>query len=561
MANLYEQKVWLKLYPERYPSDFQAPNISAIDVFNQCVSRHPQAPAIHYFDGTLAYGELDSLANSMAAGLSDLGVVKGDRVILHLQNIPQFLIAHYACWKLGAIVVPLNPMYKERELQFYCSDSGAKVLITMESCYPEARGLMGKTPLNQIITASELDFLPSGYSIPSMLKGSKKEKIRETLDFVNFLNKHQGAGFTKAKVKPQDVAYLHYTSGTTGTPKGAMNTHANVVFCAHVFRMAYDINKEDKLLGIAPFIHITGTIDYLALGALLGIPIIAFFRFDPGEALRLAEKWKATFTISTLTAFISLLDHPDLSKRDISSLKKVASGGASVAEAFLKRFEQATGIYIHNAYGLTESTSPAIYTPLGVRGPVDRDTNALSIGFPLPGITARIIEVETGADLPPGETGEILVKGPNVIPGYWNKPEETAKAIKDGWLYTGDIGKMDENGWFYIVDRKKDMINVSGFKVWPREVEDVLYMHPAVKEACVIGVPDSYRGETVKAFIILKESYQGEVTPEELIQFCRSRMAAYKSPRIVEITTEIPKTLTGKMLKRQLREEEVRKRN
>ena len=560
MASIYEERVWLKHYPKGYPSDYQSPNISAIDLFMQSVSSHLQTPAIHYFDGTLTHGELDSLASSMAAGLSDLGVKKADRVILQLQNIPQFLIALYACWKLGAIVVPLNPMYKGRELEFYCNDSGAEVFITMESCYPEVKGLLDKTPLKWIITTSELDFLPSEYPIPSVLKTSKKEKFEGTQDLMDFLSRYEGARFAESKPTPQEVAYLTYTSGTTGPPKGAMNTHGNVVFGAHTYRMAWDLNKEDRILAVAPFFHVTGSIAQLATASSVGIPVIAFFRFEPGEVLRLTEKWQASVIVGPLTVFIGLLDHPDFKKRDISSLKKMISGGAPVAEGFVNRFEQATGKYIHNGYGLTETTSPSITTPLGLRDPVDPDTNALSIGFPIPSTVAKIADVETGVELPPGEVGEIIIKGPTVVPGYWNNPEETANAIKDGWLYTGDVGKMDEDGWFYIVDRKKDLINASGYKVWPRDVEDVLYMHPAVKEACVVGVPDLYRGETVKAFVTLTESYKGKTTPEELIEFCRDKMAAYKRPRVIEIIPEIPKTVSGKMLRRQLREEELKRK-
>lgn len=556
MTNVYEERVWLKLYPKWYPPDFQAPNIPAIGLFKQSVFNHPQTPAVHYFDGTLTYSELDSLASSMAAGLSDLEVKKGDRVILQLQNIPQFLIALYACWKLGAIVVPLNPMYRERELEFYSNDSGAEIFITMESCYPEVKRLIGKTPLRSVITTSELDFLPPQYPIPSILKKSKKEKFSESIDLVGLLGKYKDTHIAEAKVGPQDIAYLTFTSGTTGPPKGAMNSHANVVFSAYTDQIACRLNNEDKILAIAPFIHVTGSVSHLAVASLVGIPVITFFRFEPGEVLRLAEKWQATITIAPVTAFISLLDHPDFKKRDISSLKKVISGGAAVPARFVSRFEQATGTYIHNWYGLTETTSPGIITPLGLRDPVDPDTNALSIGFPIPSAIAKVVDVETGADLPVGEVGEIVIKGPTVVSGYWNKPEETANAIKNGWLYTGDVGKMDENGWFYIVDRKKDLINASGYNIWPREVEDVLYMHPAVKESCVIGVPDPYRGETVKAFVTLSESYEGKVTPEELIEFCRGKMAAYKYPRIIEIIPEIPKTVSGKVLRRELRKQE-----
>ncbi|MFC1915040.1 class I adenylate-forming enzyme family protein [Chloroflexota bacterium] len=560
MTDEDKQRPWLKLYPEEYPADFSPPDISARDMFEQSVSRSPQVPAIHYFDSTLSYAEVDSLAGSMAAGLADLGVEQGDRVIVQLQNMPQFLIATYACWKLGAIVVPLNPMYKERELEFYCNDSTARLIITMEDCYPEVNGLRNKVPLQEVITTSGLDFLSPDCPVPAILKNSRKEKIGETIDMVALLAKYQGAHFDKAAVTPGDIAYLTYTSGTTGPAKGAMNTHGGIVFSAHAIRALYCLGKDDKIIALAPFIHVTGSVTILATASLAGIPVITFFRFEPGEVLRLTEKWRATMSAGPPTVYISLLSHPDLTKRDISSLEKINSGGASIAPGFVEKFEEVTGKYIHNGYGLTETTAGAIVTPLGYRGPVDSSAGALSIGLPISGTIAKVVDGETGADLPPNKEGEVAIKGPAVIPGYWNKPQETANAIKDGWLYTGDIGKMDENGWFYIIDRKKDLINASGFKVWPREIEDILYTHPAVRETCVIGMPDPYRGETVKAFIVLNEGYQ-HVTPEELIEFCRGQMAAYKYPRAVEIIPEIPKTVSGKMLRRQLREEEAKKRD
>jgi len=560
MAHLHEEGVWVKQYPEGDPKALEVPDISALDMFERTVSRRPQAPAIHYFDSTITYGELDSLTDSMAAGLKDLGVNKGDRVILQLQNIPQFLIALYACWKLTATVVLLNPMYKEREIEFYCNDSGAKVLVTMEDCYPEVERLIGMVPFKWLITTSELDFFPSDSPVPDVLKKSKKKKIRGCIDLVSFLKKYEGTSYTKCKPTPKDIAYFTYTSGTTGPPKGAMNSHGNVVYGSTMVKIAYDLHEQDKILGIGPFIHLTGTVTYLGPASLVGIPVIICFRYDAGEILHLAEKWQATMTNAAQTAFLSLLDHPDFKKREISSLKTVASGGAPVAEGFVKRYEQATGVYIHNTWGLTECTAPGTFTPLPLRSPVDKETNALSVGFPVPGTDTKIVDTETGADLPPGKEGEIVLKSPGVIVGYWNKPEETANAIKDGWLYTGDIGKMDENGWFYVIDRKKDLIVCSGYKVWPREVEDVLYINPAVKGACVVGVPDDYRGENVKAFVALNQDYEGKVTPEELIQFCKARMAAYKYPRICEIVPEIPKTLSGKMLRRQLREEELKKK-
>lgn len=557
MKDIYEKRVWLKNYPDNYPAELAMPDLSALDIFESSAFKYPDSPAIHYFEETITYGELNSLANHMALGLADMGVRKEDRVIIQLQNIPQFLICLYAVWKLGGIVVGLNPMYKERELEYYCNDSQAQVIISLESCYREIMNLPKKTNLKTIITTSELDFIPIGKPLPKLLKTSEKKKLSEAIDLMDILNKYKGGQPPKVFLKPQDIAYLTYTSGTTGFPKGAMNTHGNIVFNANNFQVVCNLDRKDTVVSVAPFFHVTGSIANLAVASLMGIPVIAFFRFEPGEVLRLIEKWKGSMIAASLTVFIALLEHPDLKRRDIRSLTKVISGGAPVPQSFVDRFEKYCNVYIHNWYGLTETTSACTVTPIGVRSPVDPLTKALSVGVPIANSVLKIIDAESGVMLPPGEIGEILVKAPTVIPGYWNNPGETQKAIRDGWLYTGDVGKMDENGWFYIVDRKKDLINVSGYKVWPRDVEDILYEHRAVSEACVIGVPDAYRGETVKAFIILRENYRGKITEKEIIEFAQGKMAAYKYPRIVEFVTELPKTVSGKLLKRELRDGEA----
>ena len=554
MADTVEPRPWLALHPPGYPAHLDAPEMTALDMFECSVRRHPEKPAMHYFDRTLSYGEIDRAANSLAAALVKMGIRKGDRIIVQLQNIPQFLFAVIGSWKAGATVVPLNPMYRERELSFYCRDSGARAFVTMESSGGEARRAIAGTDVQHLITTSELDYVDTSGELPSVLGDSVKVHVEGALDLADILQRHDGAAAPPPGLTRDDVAYITYTSGTTGPAKGAMNTHGNVSYAALAFVTAYGVTGEDRVLAMPPFIHVTGSICLLAVATLVGAPVIACFRFEAGEILRLVEKWRATYTNGPLTAYIALLNHPSIHERDLSSLKKVLSGGAPVAPRVAREFEEVTGTYMHDTYGLTETTSPGIITPMGVRGPIDAETGALSIGFPPPGSTAKIVDLETGADLPPGELGEVVIKGPNIVPGYWQRPEETAHAIRDGWLFTGDVGKMYPEGWFFLVDRKKDLINVSGFKVWPREVEDVLYQHPAVAAACVIGIPDAYRGETVKAYLTLKRGHE-QTPPDEFIEFCRERMAAYKYPRLVEIVDEIPKTATGKMLKRELREQ------
>ena len=553
---VYETRPWVRLYAEGVPPDLPLPRQSAIDQFRATARRAAARPALYYFDRILSFAELDRLSSALAAALHDLGVGRGDRVALFLQNVPQFWIALLAAWKAGAIAVPLNPMFKQEELAYHLDDSGASVLVALESLYEEVgRAALQRTGVRHVITTSELDFLgrEGGAPVPGILAGSSKRMPAETLDLVELCRRRDGAPDPGAEPAPEDVALLTYTSGTTGSPKGAMNTHANVAFNAEVYRTWMRLGPGDVVVGAAPLFHITGLIGHLAAAGLAGVPVILAYRFDAGEMLRLIERWRGTFLVAAITAYVALMNHPDFGRRDLSSLRKAYSGGAPIPAAVVERFEAATGAYIHNIYGLTETTSPSHAVPCGVRAPVDPESGALSVGVPVPSTVVKVVDLETGADLPPGEVGEIVIRGPMVVAGYWQKPEETAHAIRDGWLHTGDVGRMDERGWFYVIDRKKDMIIASGFKVWPREVEDVLYRHPAVREAAVIGVPDPYRGETVKAVVSLKPDHAGQVTPQELIEFCRARMAAYKYPRQIEIVPELPKTLTGKILRRALR--------
>jgi len=347
-----------------------------------------------------------------------------------------------------------------------------------------------------------------------------------------------------------DVAVILYTSGTTGLPKGAQLTHANACFSAQVFRDWIGLGETDSILGIAPLFHVTGLIAHVVLSLLTKTSLVLGYRFEPNVVLDAIAEHHPRFAIGAITAFLSLMNAPDASRAAMSSFKSIFSGGAPIAPAVVAQFNERFGHYIHNSYGLTESTSPAMLVPRDRLAPVDPVSGALSIGVPVFETEVRIAD-ELGNPLAAGELGEILVRGPQVMAGYWNKPAATAEALKDGWLHTGDIGFMDPQGWFYLVDRKKDMINASGFKVWPREVEDVLYTHPAIREAAVVGVQDAYRGETVKAVVSLKAGCT--VSPEELIAFCKELLAAYKYPRMIEIRDELPKTASGKILRRELR--------
>ncbi|MCL6577680.1 AMP-binding protein [Kyrpidia sp.] len=557
MGSVYEEKPWLKLYPDFVPRELPLPAISMIDAFEKSAKRAGGRPAVHYFDQTLTYGQLDDLATRFATLLAGWGVGKGDRVAVYVQNNPQFLIAQYGAWKRGAAVVPLNPMFKAKEVEYHLQDSGAKVLVALDSLYAaHAEKVIGGTDIRQVVTTHERDFVSADVAKKTpLLNQTDKSPPSGTVDLVAALNQTVPDPGVRVSVGPEDIAYLVYTSGTTGRPKGAMNLHRNVAYNANVYRIWMKMADEDGVLGLAPLFHITGIVGHAALAAMAGIPLVLFHRFDAAVALEMIQRWRPTMTVASITAFIALMNAPEAKEANVASMSKYYSGGAPIAPSLVEQFERAFGGYIHNIYGLTETNSPTHAVPLGVRAPVDPGSGALSVGIPVPGCLARVVDLEDPSrEVGVGEPGEFAVKGPMIFSGYWDKPEATKSAFQDGYFLTGDVVVMDEQGWFYVVDRKKDMINASGYKVWPREVEDTLYQHPAVKEAAVVGVPDPYRGETVKAFVALRGEYAGKVTEDDIIQFCQERMAAYKYPRLVEFLPEIPKTATGKFLRRELRE-------
>ena len=507
---------------------------------------------------TLTFGEIDRASDALAAALADRGVHHGDRVALYLQNVPQFPIALLAIWKLGGVMVPLNPMLKVQEARYHLVDSGAVALVALESLHQavSAEALEG-TAVKVAITTSELDYL-GGHRRPSLLEGSVRLRLDGAEDLGDLVATYEGRSVPDPEVGPEDLAMLTYTSGTTGRPKGAMGLHRNIVFNSEVYRTWMQLGGGDVVLGAAPLFHITGLVAHLGVNFLTGCPLVLFYRFEPVTAALMIERWRATFTVASITAFQAMMNVPQTAGCDLSSFRKVYSGGAPIAPAVVEKFEAMTGAYIHNVYGLTETNSPSHAVPMGARAPIDPVSGALSVGVPVPNTVVKVVDPATAQALPPGEPGELWIKGPEVVPGYWERPGATAESFTDGFLHTGDIGIMDEDGWFYIVDRAKDMINASGYKVWPREVEDYLNAHPAVREAAVIGVPDEYRGETVKAFVSLLADQ--DATPEELIAFCRQTMASYKAPRVIEIIDELPKTTSGKLLRRELRDRELAKR-
>jgi long-chain acyl-CoA synthetase len=547
---IYDERPWLHLYGEGQPHDITPEFPDALSMFAASVARNPDGDAIRYFDGRITYRELDELTDAFAVALLDDGLQRGDRVAMYLQNVPQFIIGLVGTWKAGGIAVSVNPMNRERELDLLLKDSGASVLVCLQGLYRDvAASVVGGTDVRTVITTSELDFQTR--DDPRAFPGSERATPDGTTDLLELVERFRGQRPPPVSYGPDDVAFLTYTSGTTGPPKGAMNTHGNVVFNSQAYREWCGLSSNDVILGVAPLFHITGLIAHVTSALFLAAPLVLFHRFEPSLGIDVIKEHQPTFTVGSITVFIALMNAPNAESDALKSLGKIWSGGAPIPPSTVKQFSSTFGQYIHNIYGLTETTSPSHGVPYGAESPVDEASGALSVGVPIYNTVVQILG-DDGEELPPGEVGEIVTTGPQVVAGYWNKPEETQNAIPGGALHTGDVGYMDAQGWFYIVDRKKDQINAGGYKVWPREVEDVLFEHEAVREAAVIGVPDEYRGETVKGFVSLKAGKT--VTEEELIAFCKSRLAAYKYPRMIEFLDEVPKTVTGKFLRRELRD-------
>ena len=552
LTEVYAARPWLSRYPEGAPADIVAEKATALDMFDASVAAGAGDPFLKYFDGALTFGDVDRAADALAGALVAGGFASGERLAIYTQNNPAFVIGLIAAWKAGGIAVLINPMNRERELRYMLADSGAVALLTLDDLYQTVAGPLiasGDTDVRTVITCSPLDFQTRDDT--RLFEGVSKEAIDGAVDLTVLIAAHDGSTLPRPAFGPGDTAVLTYTSGTTGEPKGAMNTHGNLAFNAQVYRDWTGLRSGEPILAVAPLFHITGLVGHIMFAIIAHTPLILMHRFAPGVALDAIREHRPVFTVAAITAYNALSAAPGATPEDFESLRILYSGGAPISPAVGDRMEKIFGAYIHNIYGLTETNSPSHGVPLGVRAPVDAASGALSVGVPVFNTVVRVVG-EDGEDVPVGEVGEFVTSGPQVVPGYWNKPEKTAESLPDGALRTGDVGFMDADGWFYIVDRKKDMINASGYKVWPREVEDVLYTHPAVRESAVIGVPDEYRGETVKAYVSLQEG--ASVDEQELVDFCKKQMAAYKYPRQVVIVDELPKTVTGKILRRSLRD-------
>lgn len=543
---------WLVRHPTRGLDATREDQATGLDLFRDAVARAGHEPALIYFDGVLTYSEVDAASDALAASLVEHGFVPGDRLALYLQNDPAFVIGLLAAWKAGGAAAALSPMSKERELARLLRDCGATALLALDDLYESvARGVIeaADIAIRISVTVSPLD--GQRRNDPRLFSGTTRRFPVGTLDLGDVIAAHDGSRIAVTNPAAADIAMLSYTSGTTGMAKAAINTHRNLVHGARTYRDWVGLEPGEGVLGLGPLFHITGLVGHVMLAMTLRSPLVLSHRFHPEVMLDSIREHRPAFAIAAVTAFIALADVPDVRPEDLVSLRAVYSGGAAIPPSVADRLESELGLQVHNVYGQTETSSPTHAVPFGVRSPVDAESGVLSIGVPVFDTDARIVD-DDGVEVPVGDIGELVISGPQVSPGYWGRPDLTEESMPGGQLRTGDIGFTDAAGWYYVLDRREDMINASGFKVWPREVEEVLAMHPVVAEAAVVGIADDYRGQSVKAFVALEVG--ADVDEAELQNFCRQRMAAYKYPREIEIVAALPRTATGKLMRRDLRD-------
>lgn len=552
------ERPWYKHYPEDIPRTIEYDKKPLYQFLQETAERVPDKKALNFMGKEMTFREILTEAKKLANYLQKLGLKKGDRVASMLPNTPQAVVTYYGALMAGGIVVQVNPLYTERELAYQMKDSGAKFIVCLDILLPRVSKVKEETDLEHIIVTRIADYLPFPKNLiyPFIQKREynivvKVEESDDTHVWKNVIA-NSPAEYEDVEIDPEeDLALLQYTGGTTGFPKGVMLTHYNLVANVQMAKAWISKAERDKevVLGVLPFFHVYGMTTVMNLSIMDGAKMILLPRFDAGQVLKTIQKHKPTLFPGAPTIYIGLLNHPDFEKYDLSSIKACISGSASLPLEVQEQFEKRTNGKIVEGYGLTESSPVTHANPIW-----GRRVNG-SIGIPWPDTDAKIVKNGTLEEVPVGEIGEIAVKGPQVMKGYWNNPEATEEVLKDGWLLTGDMGKMDEDGYFYVVDRKKDVIIAGGFNIYPREIEEVLFEHPDIVEAAVIGVPDDYRGETVKAVIVPKPG--AKLDEKQLDEYCRKHLAAFKVPRIYEFREELPKSVIGKVLKRQLVEEAI----
>ncbi len=561
-----EEYPWLKHYDEGVPYSLQPyPEQTLLDVVSDTARQRPGHPALIFKGKRLSYAELERLSDAFANALVAQGVKKGDRVALLLPNSPQSIVTQVGVWKAGGIAAPINPLYTEHELERLLTECGAETAVALTLFYKKVKSLQPRTSIRQVIATNIKEYLPPFLNLLFTLFKEKKEGHRiklqpDDLWLSDLLRQHAGKPRPKVEVVPEDAALLLFSGGTTGEPKGAVGTHRALLISGMQLRAWFStlaVEWDDVVMLTIPLFHVYGNAGALTLG-LLGhetlVPIPNPRDID--DLVATIRKVHPAFFPGVPTLFIALLNHPDVQagKVDFKSMKLCVSGASSLLTQVKNRFETLTGGRVVEGYALTESMMATVLTPL--HGPYKPG----SVGLPLPDVEVRIADADTGeGSLPAGEVGEVLIRAPQLMQGYWQRPTETENVIRGGWLYTGDLGYLDEDGYLFIEDRKKDVIKPSGFQVWPREVEEVIASHPAVNEVGVGGIHDDYQGEAVKAWVVLRPGQHA--TAEEIRAYCRRQLAGYKVPKQIEFTDSLPKTLVGKVLRRALVEKEKLSQN
>jgi long-chain acyl-CoA synthetase len=548
---------WLDSYPPGVPEHVQVPQENLARLLADAARDYPHAPAFHFEGRTTSYAELAEQAWRFAGALAGLGVTKGTRVGLILPNSPQVIVAFFATLRLGGVVVLNNPLYTERELEHQLGDAGVEVLVCLDLLYERVKPLRQRLGIREVIVTSMLDELPVLKRVlaPYTRRGreasatvSKDEPVQRWRELLRRVDEKP----REAGVDPSsDLALLQYTGGTTGVAKGVMLSHANLSANVEQVRAWFpDADPgHEVMMAVLPFFHVYGLTVCLLLGVRLRAALVLLPRFDLSAVVASIDRLRPTLFPGVPSMYVAINNAVADGGHDLSSIKACLSGAAPLPLEVAERFERFSGGRLVEGYGLSESS------PVALANPIYGKRKAGTIGMPLPDTLASVVDPDDPSRaLPPGQSGELALRGPQVMLGYWNRPEETAQVLRDGWLLTGDMAVMDDEGYFTIVDRKKDLIIAGGYNIYPREVEEVLYQHPKIQEACVAGVPDQYRGETVKAFVVLRPGERA--TSEEIREFAKGRLAAYKVPRSVEFRDELPKTLVGKVLRRALVEEE-----
>lgn len=548
------EKPWLKHYDNGVPTHLSYPDIALPELLKVSSVKFSQNCAINFYGNKITFNEWWELSSIFASHLINMGLKKGNRVLLFLPNCPQMLIAFYGVLIAGGVAVPTNPLYQEKELRHQIMDSKSEIIITLDLLYEKVKNIQKEIELRSIILTSISDYLPPFKKIiyPLLNKSAEKIKITRGNGIVSFkkLLSQNKINQMLPKILPDDLAVLQYTGGTTGLSKGAMLTHRNLVCNTFQMRSWYFAVEEGKetVLAVLPLFHSYGIAVCMNFSIITGSTIIPVPRFSLTELLKIIQENRVTLFPGIPGIYSTLIHYRGLEKFDLSSIRFCISGAAPLPPKIIEDFETKSGAKIIEGYGLSEAS------PVTHSNPLYKKRKIGSIGLPLPDTECKIVDLETGNRiLNIGEEGELCIKGPQVMKGYWNNPEETANVLKDGWLFTGDIARMDSDGYFYIVDRKKDMIISEGYNVYPQEIDNLLLKHPKVLESATIGVPDKLRGEKIYTYIVLKENQQ--VTTEEILSYCRENLAKYKVPKKVFIRNSLPKSPLGKILKRELKKE------